>query len=164
MKELILAGKIFIYPTDTIYGIGCDATNDEAVRKIRAIKHRAENPFSIIPPSSAWIRANTHHEGDLAAGPFTYIVGLKNPKAISPNVQPKDDGSIGLRLPEHWFVGEIEKAGVPFVSTSVNVSGLPFMTSLDDLDPIIRDSVDIILYEGPLTRKVSSKIDLTQKR
>lgn len=164
MEELIKAGKIFIYPTDTIYGIGCDATNKVAVQKIRTIKQRTENSFSIIPPSQEWIEKNTDCKEGLAAGPFTYIAKLTGAESLAANVHPAQDGEIGLRIPKHWFAATIAHAGVPFVSTSVNLQGKPNMTSLEDLDPVIRDQVDIIIYEGPLRGSSSAKIDLSKEK
>ena len=55
-KEKVLEGKVFVYPTDTIYGLGCDATNFKAVEKIRKLKEREENPFSVVAPSKEWIK------------------------------------------------------------------------------------------------------------
>jgi L-threonylcarbamoyladenylate synthase len=165
MDELIRAGKIFIYPTDTIYGIGCDATNEEAVRKIRAIKNRPEEKsFLVVPPSREWIVENIdiNDPEKLASGPFAYFVFPKNQKCVAESVRDKDECALGLRMSANWFSKEIEKAGVPFVSTSVNISGNPHMTSLEDLDPAIRDAVDIIVYEGPKMAKQSTKIDFTK--
>ncbi len=160
MPPLILSGKIFIYPTDTLYGLGCDATNFEAVKKIREIKSRDQKSFSIIPPSDEWILKNTTITEIPKRGPFTYITKLKNLNAIAKNVHPSDDGEIGIRLPDHWFADEIKKAGVPFVSTSVNKSGAPSMTSWGDLDISIRDRIDCIIYEGPRSGPSSQKIFL----
>lgn len=161
LSDLIRAGRIFIYPTDTIYGIGCDATNEEAVAKIRAIKQRDTKPFSIIPPSDEWITENTHAIlAEIHKGPFTYFVRTKK-QSVADAVGAHE--TLGLRMSAHWFSEEIAKAGVPFVSTSVNISGLPHMTSLENLDPSIRSAVDIIIYEGPLDGSPSQKIDLTHQ-
>ena len=58
LMEDIWQGKIFLHPTDTIYGIGCNALLLEAVKKVREIKQRYEAPFSVIAPSREWIREN----------------------------------------------------------------------------------------------------------
>ena len=171
MDEQIRAGKIFIYPTDTIYGIGCDATNEEAVQKIRALKQRETKPFSVIPPSAEWIVENCIRPADKgdtswppASGPFTYFVRTKNNRCVAPGIDEEKTGTLGLRMTNrsHWFMREIARAGVPFVSTSVNISGKPHMTSLTDLDPHLAEKIDIIIYEGPLVGKPSQKIDLTK--
>lgn len=167
MWEQIRAGKIFIYPTDTLYGIGCDATNDESVRKIHTIKQRYGKLFSVIPPGEKCLHANVEEQyiDKLVWGPFTYFVFPKNQQCVAPSVRPVVDGyaecSLGLRMSNHWFTEEIKKAGVPFVSTSVNISGEAPMTSLDDLNSSIRDAADIIVYEGPKISGASKKIDLT---
>lgn len=165
IAEQIKAGKIFIYPTDTIYGLGCDATNEEAVAQIRVLKKREDKPFSVIPPSPEWILENIDiaDPAMLKPGPFTYFVSLKNHSCITPSVRPdKTRQNLGLRTPLHWFTEHIREAGVPFVSTSVNISGMPSMTSLANLDPTIRDAVDFTIYEGPKTGPASEKIDLTK--
>ena len=80
----IKSGKIFIYPTDTIYGLGCDATNAEAVKKIREIKERTKSPFSVIAPSKKWIKENCEITKKRALwklpGKYTIIFKLKNKK------------------------------------------------------------------------------------
>jgi L-threonylcarbamoyladenylate synthase len=144
--------KLFIYPTDTIYGIGCDATNDELVKKIRKIKN-TNQPFSIIPPSVDWIFQNCDPDPRLKEwmkklpGPYTFILPLKNKDAISPAVILGID-SIGIRIPKHWFTKVVHMLEIPIITTSANKTGDNFMTSLDDLNPDIMHQVDFIIDEG----------------
>ena len=82
IKKQILNGAVFIYPTDTIYGIGCDATNDESVKKVREIKNREDNPFSIVAPSKIWIDKNCIINENAKSwikrlpGPYTLILKI----------------------------------------------------------------------------------------
>ena len=165
MLDGIRKGKVFVYPTDTIYGIGCGATNTGAVERIRVIKKRAEKPFSVIAPSVRWIIQNCHVGHTEAKwlrklpGPYTLILGLSNRAAISPAVNGNTD-SVGVRIPASWFSGVVANADIPFVTTSVNRSGEPHMTSLEDIDQSIRESVDYIVYDGPLKNSPSKVVDL----
>lgn len=157
---------IFIYPTDTIYGIGCDATNDEAVSKIRDIKERYTRPFSVIAPSINWILENCEVKDidknylDKLPGPYTIILNLKNKNCISPNVNNNAD-TIGVRIPDHWISDCASKIGRPIVTTSANKMGKNFMTSLDDLDKEIKSKVDFIVNEGEKKGRPSEVINLT---
>jgi tRNA threonylcarbamoyl adenosine modification protein (Sua5/YciO/YrdC/YwlC family) len=168
----ILEGKIFIYPTDTIYGIGCSALNKDSIAKIRRLKQRALKPFSIIAPNMSWIKENCEtiesteeHLGKLP-GPYTLFLKLKNSDqsagGLPEEVNPLENGTIGIRIPRCWFTDIISKAGIPFITTSVNVSGMPYMTEFDDLDETIKNNVDFIIYEGEIKGRESTKIDLTR--
>ncbi len=165
IKE-IKAGKIFIYPTDTIYGIGCNARDSEAVQKIREVKFRDKKPFSVIAPSIQWIRrnliVNKNAEKWLRElpGPYTLILKLKNKKAVAGEVS-KD--TLGVRIPNNWFSELVALAKVPFVTTSVNPTGQKHMTSLNSLDKTIKNKVDYIVYEGPKKGKPSTVVNLTSK-
>ena len=164
--EKIQNGAIFVYPTDTIYGIGCNALNAKSVQKIREIKARSENPFSVIAPNRDWIKTNCElsleAEGwiNKLPGPYTFILTLKNHDSISKETNPRVE-TLGVRIPNHWFVKIIEESKVPFISTSVNKSGEDYMTSLEDIDEDIKGSVDIIIYEGEKQSKPSKIVDLT---
>jgi len=169
-KEEILhkikKGALFIHPTDTIYGIGCDATNSEAVAQVRAAKERQDNPFSIIAPDKDWIKENCELNGkakkwlDKLPGPYTLILNLKNKEAIAPNVNPGKD-SVGVRIPDHWFAKAVEELGIPIITTSVNKAGEDRMTSTEDIHVDIRARVDFIIYEGQKDGKPSTIVDLT---
>ncbi|MEK6917171.1 MAG: L-threonylcarbamoyladenylate synthase [Nanoarchaeota archaeon] len=158
MKK-ILEGSVFIYPTDTFYGIGCNATNENAVKKIRELKKRPNDPFSIIAPNKEWIVKNCNIEDvnqlSKLPGPYTFILELNNKKIISEAVNP-DKKTIGIRIPDNWFSAIVTKIGVPIVTTSVNKSGETFMTNMDDLDEDIKNNVDFIIYEGPKKGKPST--------
>lgn len=155
----ITKGKIFIYPTDTIYGIGCDGTNIKAVNKIKEIKQReADKPLSIIAPSINWINKNLIVDCDLdkyLPGPYTIILKKKNPKFLS-HVSNTD--SLGVSIPDHEFTRMIQKSGLPFVTTSVNLSGEPFIKEIPEISHDILEHIDHIIDYGPLTGNPSKLI------
>lgn len=161
----IRAGKIFIYPTDTIYGIGCDAQNSEAVMKIRRIKGRDEKPFSIIAPTKNWIKENFHIKNcflEKLPGPYTYLLKPKKRMKIAKEVRlgsPK----LGVRLPNHPFAQVITASGVPFVTTSVNKTGKKHVTNINGIPRSILKKVDYIIDYGTLNNKPSTIVDLTLK-
>ena len=167
-EEILLAiknGAVFIYPTDTIYGIGCSAIDEEAVQKIRKIKKRDRKPLSIIAPSKDWIQNNCILQEssrlDLLPGPYTLILKMKDPKSIAENVSFND--TLGVRIPRNWFADIVRKADVPFITTSVNLSGDNHMRKLEDVSEYILNKIDYIIYEGPITGVQSEKIDLTSQ-
>ena len=158
---------IFIYPTDTIYGIGCNALNKEAVERIRKTKQRKESPFSVIAPSKEWIAKNCKMNENAEEwikklpGPYTLILKTKE-DCVAKNVAPGLK-TLGVRIPNHWFSDFVKEINIPIVSTSVNISGEGFMTSLEDLDDDIKAKVDFIIYDGPKQGKPSKIVDLTDK-
>jgi tRNA threonylcarbamoyl adenosine modification protein (Sua5/YciO/YrdC/YwlC family) len=163
MKK-ILDGAVFIYGTDTIYGIGCDATNRQAIEKIREIKGRNKSPFSVIAPSKGWVVKNCGNteELDKLPGPYTIIMKLRNKDCVADEVNPGRE-TIGVRIPNHWFSAIVEEIGVPIVTTSVNKKDEPFMTSAEDIDKNITGHVDFMIDEGVISGRPSALIDLTQK-
>ena len=122
----ISSGGIVIYPTDTLYGMGCDATNADAVKKLRALKRRdSAKPLSILVSDFAMLarhcRLTPEQEKilqELLPGPYTFILPLKHKLPVS------DSMEAGIRVPEHSFMRAVSKsAGVPIVTTSANLSG-----------------------------------------
>lgn len=164
----ILGGAIFIHPTDTIYGIGCNANHFGAVKKVREAKQRYTRPFSVIAPSKEWIKENCDVSKEAEKwinklpGPYTLILKLKKNDAVSSNVN-MDLESLGVRIPSHWFSKVANELNIPIVTTSANVIGKDFMTSIDDLDQEIKSKIDFIIYEGEKKAKPSTIIDLTEK-
>ncbi|MBI2141680.1 threonylcarbamoyl-AMP synthase [Candidatus Woesearchaeota archaeon] len=166
--KLISQGAVFIYPTDTIYGIGCDATNEAAVKRIRSIKQRSSMPFSVIAPSRRWVSENCQlsPEGEKwlgrLPGPYTLIFRLKNKSAIAAAVN-LGGNTLGIRMPEHWIRGVVAELELPVISTSANITGEPYMASIEDLDDSIRQKVDFIVYEGEKQGKPSTIVKLFER-
>jgi len=162
-----LKKRVFIYPTDTIYGIGCDATNAKLVGKIRAIKQSQDQPFSVIIPNKNMIfqycrtDEKTNDWVKKLPGPYTLIFNVKK-KFVADNVNPKGN-TIGIRIPNHWFYDCIKKMKVPIVTTSANISGQDFMTSLEDLDEDIKRQVDFVIYDGPIKGRPSNIVHLEKE-
>ncbi len=166
--EAIQNGSVFIYPTDTIYGIGCNAQDSDAVNKIRKMKSRISNPFSVIAPSLDWIKENciVPKEGEewlkKLPGPYTLILKLKNKDCIAKEAN-MGLNTLGVRMPKHWIKDIAEELGIPIISTSVNKSGEEYMTSLEDLDDSFKENVDFVIYEGKKEGRPSKIIDLSGK-
>jgi L-threonylcarbamoyladenylate synthase len=149
--ETLKSGGIILYPTDTVWGLGCDATNPEAVRKLFEIKQRRENhsmlllvdiPQRIIQyvrnvPEIAWDLI------EVSDRPLTIIFqGAKN---LADNLLHKD-GSIGIRVTSDEFCKELISAfRKPVVSTSANITGKPYPACFKDIDPAIINSVDYVV-------------------
>jgi len=159
LDKSIEDGSVFIYPTDTIYGIGCNALDVTAVAKIREIKKRDKEPFSIIAPSKEWITSNclvtpqAEEWLEKLPGPYTLILKLVNESAVASNVSFSD--TIGVRIPDHWF-----KVSVPIITTSVNISGESFMTDISELDSSISNKIDFAVVEGVKVGKPSTVVHL----
>ena len=169
-----LEDSIFIYPTDSIYGIGCDATNSVLVNKLRKLKKSNLQPFSVIAPSKEWVEENCvvskNHkkyfdalggklELDGKSQCFTLILKLKNKSAVANNVTQGVD-TLGVRIPSNWFSDVVSDFGRPVITTSANSIGENFMTSLEDLDSSLKKGVDFIIYEGEKKSTPSTIINL----
>ncbi len=161
----IRKGSLFIHPTDTIYGIGCDATNKESVFKVREAKNRYDSPFSIIAPSKQWIKKNCFVNDkaekwlEKLPGPYTIVLKLKKKGSIAPNVN-MDMDTIGVRIPDHWFSEFVKEINLPIITTSANVTNENFMTSEDNLDQKISSQMEFMIYEGEKHGKPSTVVDV----
>jgi L-threonylcarbamoyladenylate synthase len=162
-------GSIVIYPTDTIYGIGCDVGNASSVREIQDAKKRT-NPFSIVAPSIKWIEQNLEiPRGSKTLvrkslpGPFTFIMRPKPGKKL-PGTAVSGQGTVGVRIPDNYFTDVMRKEGILLVTTSVNVHGKEPARSIGDIPKSIAKIVDIAIDAGPISNPPSSIIDLTSKK
>ena len=168
-KKLIhdLKKSIFVHPTDTIYGLGCNATNKELVAKIREIKKSYNQPFSIIVPNKNMIyefceiNKKIKKWVDKLPGPYTLILKVKK-KFFADNVNPRDN-TIGIRIPNHWFYKYIKKMKIFIITTSANVTGGDFMTTIEDLDPEIKKRIDYIIYDKEIKGRPSTIVHLEKE-
>ena len=168
LMDKIRNGSVFIHPTDTIYGIGCNALNEAAVKKIRDLKGRPDTPFSVIAPGKEWIREHCKSASpalldewlEKLPGPYTLILKTNKSSVVAKETN-KGMGTLGVRIPNHWFSSLVEEADVPVITTSANKVGNDFMTSLDDLDSEIKQHIDFILYEGEKIGRPSKLVNLS---
>ncbi len=158
ITQWIKEGKVFIYPTDTIYGIGCNANNEFSVKRIREIKS-SNKPFSVIAPNKEWIKENCEcgEEIEKLPGPYTFIYKTKYKSEVNKGIE-----TLGVRIPNHKFSKFIEKVGVPFVTTSVNKSGEKEIYSIRDIPADILSKVDVIIDVGEIKGKASKVIDYSK--
>ena len=151
--EILKNGGVILYPTDTIWGIGCDATNVEAINKIFEIKKREKTKSMIIlvenerrlqdlvdVPEMAWQII------DLSEKPVTIV--YENPKNLPKEILA-EDGSIGIRLVKDDFCKKlIGKLNKPLVSTSANFSGDKSPLKFSDISEELIDAVDYTVEEN----------------
>lgn len=159
----IRGGAIFIYPCDTVYGLGCNALNESSVRRLREIKQRSEKPFSVIAQSKEWILRNFDARKNYVnrlPGPYTFIMRPKKRDLLSAEVT-KGNETVGVRIPDHPFIRIIQKAKVPFITTSVNFSGQGPATDISKIPSEIINNVDYIIGDIVLDNAPSTLIDLT---
>lgn len=149
--DIVQQGGIILYPTDTIWGIGCDASNTDAVKKIFALKQRAEEKSMIILLDTenkleSYIRdvpAVAYDLIEYSENPLTLVMpGAKN---ISPALIAAD-GSVGVRVSKHPFCQQlIQRLRKPLVSTSANISGQPSPQNFSQIAAEIIEGVDYVV-------------------
>ena len=147
-------GGLILYPTDTIWGIGCDATNPSAIDRIFKLKGRDQaKSLLILLDSDNKLQSYVQDVPEVAyqlieytERPLTIIYpGAKN---LPPNLLA-DDGSIGIRVVQHPFCSALlQRFRKPIVSTSANVSGLPAPANFREIDPTLIDGVDYVVHYG----------------
>ena len=164
--EVLQKGGVILYPTDTIWGLGCDACNEEAVKRIYAIKNRTDSKsMLVLMENAALLERYVEEVPDIAYDlieltdkPLTIVYdGAKN---LARNLVA-DDGSIGIRITTEAFSSDmIRRFKRPIVSTSANVSGKPSPGCFDEIDLLIIDAVDyVVKYRQDDTHKaVASSI------
>lgn len=150
-QEIINKGGIVLYPTDTIWGIGCDATNADAVSKIYKLKQRAESKSMLCLVSS--IRMLERYVETIPEMAFSILehanrpttIIYDKPMGVAENLIATDN-SLGIRMVNNGFAYELlKKLKRPIVSTSANISGMPSPQSFKEIDPHILNGVDYVV-------------------
>lgn len=171
--RVLRAGGVILYPTDTVWGIGCDATNEAAVQRIFDIKHRADSKSMLVlldgagklqgyverVPDTAW----TLLEASEGGKPLTII--YPKAKNLAKNLIA-EDGSVGIRITREAFSRALcEQLHRPIVSTSANISGEPAAKVFCEIAPEIRETVDYVCLfrrEDETPHKPSSIIKIDE--
>lgn len=167
--EIIQNGGIILYPTDTVWGIGCDATNPDAVTKIYKLKQRVETQSMICLMNGEKMMYNVFKDIpavaweilDLSEKPTTLI--LDNPRNVAPNLIATDN-TLGIRIVKEPFCFKLmERMKKPLVSTSANISGQSTPKSFKEISPEIIKGVDYVvnLHRDKICKNPSTIIKLS---
>ena len=149
--EVLKNGGVILYPTDTVWGLGCDATNEQAAARINEIKGRAEDKsFIILLDTDNKLQSYVNEVPEVAyelieytENPLTII--FSNAKNLAKNVV-NADGSVGIRIVKHDFCTQLlQRFRKPITSTSANISGQPSPAIFDEISPEILDAVDYVV-------------------
>lgn len=149
--EVLQKGGVILYPTDTIWGIGCDACNEAAVKRVYDIKNRIDSKSMLVLMENAALIERYVSEVpeiaydlmELAVKPLTII--FDGARGLAGNLVA-DDGSIGIRITNEAFSSElIRRFKRPIVSTSANISGSPSPACFDEIEQQIINSVDYVV-------------------
>lgn len=149
--ETLRKGGIILYPTDTVWGIGCDATNTEAVGKVYALKKRyATKAMLVLIPTPQYLKRYLKHIPMEAnklweANDCPTTIIYPHPINLASNLISTDD-TIGIRITHEPFSQQLcEQLGRPIVSTSANISGEPTPTIYDHISDEVKKKVDFIV-------------------
>lgn len=149
--EVMRGGGVILYPTDTVWGIGCDATNVEAVKRVYEIKKREDSKALIcLVDSEVRLQRYVRNVADvtwdmmeLSEKPLTVI--FDKVTGLAPNLLA-EDGSAGLRITKEEFSKELcFRFQKPIVSTSANISGEPTPRTFDEISEEIKEAVDYVV-------------------
>lgn len=149
--EVLRRGGLILYPTDTVWGIGCDATDATAVDRIYDLKRSRNKKSMLVLCSTPDMTVRyvdrapriAFEVQELATSPLTLI--LPGAVGVARNLVP-DEGTLGIRIPDHAFCqGVLRRFGRPIVSTSANLSGEPAPCRLPDVAREIVEGVDYVV-------------------
>lgn len=155
-------GGIILYPTDTVWGIGCDARNEDAIKKIYALKRREDSKSMLALVSSEGMLQRTIKEVpeiawqliDVAVNPMTII--YDEAVGVASNLKA-EDGSLGVRITKERFSNKLcERMRGPIVSTSANISGKPTPHNFQEISKEIIEGVDYVCKFRQKERKAAS--------
>ncbi len=168
LRECVTAGGVAVFPSDTVYGVCCDPDNEEAARRLYALKGRPSARACAVMFFSledALDELDDLHESErdalnaLLPGPVTVLLANRN-RRFAPACRV-DPSTIGLRVPA--FEGDLEAlatVGVPVLQSSANLSGEPDARTLDQVPERLREGADLVIDGGELPGTPSTVIDL----
>ena len=165
-RDVLDNGGIIVYPTDTVYGFGCNAENDTAIKKLNSIKGRI-GPMSILAPNIktalGWMNISLQNQvmaQNIIANTHTVIVPAK--KNLCSDLIKGHNNSIGIRIPNHLFCKNLAfECSYPITTTSVNRTGEKPMTNPETIENEFCNELDLIVEDG-LIEGNASKIYLFQ--
>lgn len=164
--DLLRDGGIIIYPTDTVYGIGCDLFNKRAIEKIYEIKQRSpKQPFSFVCSdlsdiSNYAIVTNYAYKimRHMLPGPYTFILGASR---IVPKILLPKRKTVGIRVPDNRIcLTLVQELGNPIISTSVVTGNGEIMVDPSDMEDTYRNRVDLVIDGGVVGDELSSVVSL----
>jgi tRNA threonylcarbamoyl adenosine modification protein (Sua5/YciO/YrdC/YwlC family) len=168
--EVLREGGVIVYPTDTIYGLGCDITSKRAIERVRQLKGRdAKKPMSFVCADlthiSRYAQVSNYAYRILRRflpGPYTFVLPATRE---APRILQSRQQTVGLRIPDHPVPLELVRLlGNPILSTSANRSGLEVITRPEELEADLGGEVELILECGELPVLASSVISLVGDR
>lgn len=165
VAQIIKNGGLVLFPTETVYGLGANGLDENAVKKIYIAKGRNENnPINLLVSNIEMIESVAKNISDLEyklmesffPGPFTII--LKK-KSIVPSIVTANGDTVGVRMPSGIIAKElVELAGVPIAAPSANISGKPSGTNFNDIYSDFKDKVDYMIDGGDSSIGIESTI------
>lgn len=164
--DALSTGGVIIYPTDTIYGLGCDITDPQAIQRVQQIKGRdANKPMSFVCADlrdiSRYARVSEYARGLLERclpGAYTFVLPATD---SAPDILTTGQRTVGLRIPDHPIpLALINALGAPILSTSANFSTQEVITEPRDLEKHMGELVDVIVTSGSLPVQPSSVVSL----
>ena len=169
LERCMDVGGIAVVPTDTVYGLACDPDDREAFRRIWSLKQRApEKPSAVLFSRVELALAATPWLDDVTSDavarllPGAITVVVTNPEHRFPNACGSSPDRLGLRVPDWPESAEaLRSLSWPILQSSANPSGGPDIATIEDLEPAIREEVDLILDAGPLPGTASTVVDLS---
>ncbi len=159
--------KVFLYPTDTVWGIGCDATNSRVVSEIYKIKRRSESKSLVILVSSLnmlqkYVKVTSELKKFIHTLRKPTTVIYQDPKGLAKNVIASDN-TVAIRIVQDEFCRKlIKRFGKPIVSTSANISGNKTPNSFQEIESVILEGVDYVvdLHRDSINKKSSRIVKL----
>jgi L-threonylcarbamoyladenylate synthase len=160
--KAIKSGKLIVYPTDTVYGIGGNALEKDVLEKVCAAKKRpASNALSVMIPNLEmllkYFEVSDDEMGQMAdcmPGPFTFILKAKAPMPVQ-----GENGTVGVRIPNHIFMRRVcYESGVPIITTSANLHGQPAPIRFPDIAKEMLEAAEVAIDGGETMLKGPSTV------